>query len=196
MSRTILIVEGHPDSDPARLCRRLADAYAAAAAGAGHRVLRVDVASIGFDWLRSKEEFENERMPEALQPAWDAIVACEHIVFVFPLWLGTMPALLKAFLEQVMRPGYAFHYRDDRSAAPIKVLKGKSARLVVTMGMPALAYRLWFLGHGLAGMRRNILNFAGVGPVRQTLIGTVGTADAAKYARWTGMMAEFGRRGA
>lgn len=42
-------------------------------------------------------------MPATLQDA-------EHIVFVSPLWLGTMPALLKGFLEQVMRPDVALAY--------------------------------------------------------------------------------------
>ena len=98
------------------------------------------------------------------------IAWAEHIVFVFPLWLGTMPALLKAFLEQVMRPGIAFAYPDEKCGFNKTLLQGRSARIVVTMGMPSFFYRLWFLGHGIAGMRRNILNFVGIKPVRETCL--------------------------
>ena len=51
------------------------------------------------------QEFEHAAVPDELKDTAEAIVWAEHIVFVFPLWLGTMPAMLKAFLEQVMRPG-------------------------------------------------------------------------------------------
>jgi putative NADPH-quinone reductase len=49
-----------------------------------------------------------------------------------------MPVLLKAFLEQVMRPGVALECR--KHGFPRGLLAGHSARLVVTMGMPALIY--------------------------------------------------------
>ena len=62
----------------------------------------------------------------------------------FPLWLGSLPALLKAFLEQVLRPGFAF----DTGKAFSGRLKGRSARVIVTMGMPAWVYRLWFHARG------------------------------------------------
>jgi len=85
-----------------------------------------------------------------------------------------MPAALKAFLEQVMRPGTAFSYPSDKSEAVTKsLLTGRSARLIVTIGMPAILYRLWFLSHGVAVLRRNILNFVGIRPVHQTLFGMV-----------------------
>jgi putative NADPH-quinone reductase len=65
-------------------------------------------------------------MPGSLVAAAESIKWCEHLVLVMPLWLGTMPALLKAFLEQVMRPGFAFQY-GPRGGAPTLLLKGRSA---------------------------------------------------------------------
>ena len=112
MSRRILIVVGHPDPSPDRLCRGLANAYGEGAEKAGHAVRRVDLAALDFPMLRTMQEFEHGTVPDELKDAAEAIVWAEHIVFVFPLWLGTMPALLKAFLEQVMRPGTAFAYPD------------------------------------------------------------------------------------
>ncbi|TJW65958.1 MAG: flavodoxin family protein, partial [Mesorhizobium sp.] len=124
---------------------------------AGHVVRQIDLAALNFPMLRTMQEFEHGAIPDSLKDAAGAIVWAEHIVFVFPLWLGTMPALLKAFLEQVMRPGTAFAYPDKGRGFTKTLLRGRSARLVVTMGMPSLLYQLWFLGHGIAGMRRSIL---------------------------------------
>ena len=116
MPRRILIIIGHPDPEPRRLCRALAASYADGARSAGHEVRLVDVATIDFPLLRTQEEFVDRALPVTLEDAAQAIGEAEHIVFVFPLWLGTMPALLKAFLEQVMRPGVAFAYPDNGKA--------------------------------------------------------------------------------
>jgi putative NADPH-quinone reductase len=64
------------------------------------------------------------------------------------------------------------------------------------MGMPAFFYRLWYLGHGLAGMRRNILNFVGISPVRETLFGMVGSVDDAKRKHWLAKMRRLGAKAA
>jgi len=195
MPRRILIVLGHPDGNPKRLCRALADAYAEGARSGGHRVRLVDIATLDFPILRTMEEFAGQPLPVTLEDAAQAIREAEHIVFVFPLWLGTMPALLKAFLEQVMRPGVAFAYPEGGKGGFAKtLLKGRSARVIVTMGMPASFYRLWYLGHGIAGMRRNILNFVGIGPVRETLFGMVETVGDDRREKWLAKMRALGRR--
>jgi putative NADPH-quinone reductase len=194
MPRRILIVVGHPDPSPDRLCRGLAKAYAEGAEQAGHVVRRVDLAVLNFPMLRTMQEFEHGAMPDSLKDAAEAIVWAEHIVFVFPLWLGTMPALFKAFLEQIMRPGTAFAYPDKGGSLPRTLLRGRSARVVVTMGMPSIVYRLWFLSHGIAGMRRSVLRFAGISPVRETLFGMVADASEATRAKWIGQMRGLGGR--
>ena len=197
MPRRVLIIVGHPDDNPKRLCRALADGYADGARSAGHHVRRIDIASIDFPLLRTKEEFGKGTMPPALEDATQAIEGAEHIVFVFPLWLGTMPALLKGFLEQVMRPGVAFAYPEPGKGGFAKtLLKGRSARVVVTMGMPAFFYRFWYFGHGIAGMRRNILNFVGISPVRETLYGLVEGAGDDKRKQWIAEMRRLGTRAA
>ncbi|MFC3208989.1 NAD(P)H-dependent oxidoreductase [Aquamicrobium soli] len=195
MPRRILVVLGHPDGNPKRLCRVLADAYVEGARSAGHEVRLIDIATLDFPILRAMEEFTERPLPVTLEDAAQAIKDTDHLVFVFPLWLGTMPALLKAFLEQVMRPGIAFAYPEaGKSGFARTLLKGRSARVVVTMGMPASFYRFWYLGHGIAGMRRNILNFVGVSPVRETLFGMVEGAGDAKRRKWISEMHALGKR--
>ncbi len=192
--RKIAIIQGHPDAAPVRFCRALGAAYAESAVAAGHVVDPIDVATLDFPLLGSSEEFEHGRLPDTLKDAQDAIGRADHLVFIYPLWLGSMPALLKAFLEQVMRPGFAVGSADagQRSGG---LLKGKSARIVVTMGMPALVYRWYFGAHSLKSLERNILRFAGIGPIRESLIGTIGAKDETARKRWIERMRAFGRKG-
>jgi putative NADPH-quinone reductase len=84
MSR-ILVIVGHPDPRPQRLCRGLAQAYVAGAGEAGHDVRLVDVAALDFPWLRSADDFERRQAPGCLREATEAVVWAEHIVLVFPL---------------------------------------------------------------------------------------------------------------
>ncbi len=193
MPRTIALIQGHPDPAGTHLCHALADAYAEGARAASHKVLRIEVAKLDFPILRAQAEFERGELPAALAEARAALIAADHIVFVFPLWLGTMPALLKAFLEQLIRPGVAFEYG---SGFPKKLLAGRSARVVVTMGLPALLYRFYFLAHGVRGLERSVLKFSGFGPVRETFFGMVGNAGPAKAAKWLAKMKRLGAKAA
>jgi putative NADPH-quinone reductase len=110
------------------------------------------------------------------------------------MWLSDMPAVLKAFFEQALRPGFAFTYRQ--SGFPIQHLTGRSARIIVTMGMPALIYRWYFRAHGLKNLKRDVLKFVGFGPVRDTLVGRVGTRSRASIERALEKVQQLGRRGA
>jgi putative NADPH-quinone reductase len=192
MPRRVAIIQGHPDPGGERLCHALADAYAEGAAVAGHEITRIEVGRLDFPILRTQEDFEHGQLPETLVEARDAIVSAQHLVIVFPLWHGTMPALLKAFLEQVMRPGVALEYR--KHGFPRGLLAGRSARLVVTMGMPAIIYRWYFRAHGVRGLERSVLRFAGMAPVRETLLGMVDAAGDAKRQGWLDRMRDHGRR--
>ncbi len=193
MPRRIVIIDGHPDRERARFCHALAEAYRAGAEEGGHAVRMIGLGDIDVPFVRSQHEWENEKPPARIAEAQDAIGWADHLVIIYPLWLGGMPALLKAFLEQVLRPGFAFAYGSGGTA--VRLLKGKSARIVVTMGMPAFVYRLYFRAHSLKSLRRSILGFVGVRPVRTTLIGSVASISDARRRRWLEAMRAYGRRG-
>jgi len=176
MSKRILILQGHPDALAPHFCHALAQAYREGAEEAGHSVRVVDVAALDFPLLRTQAEWEHGELPASLLPAQQDIAWCEHMVFFFPLWLGDMPALLKGFLEQVARPGFAFK-KEGGNPFGKKGLTGRSARVVVTMGMPALLYRFFFRAHSVRSLERNILGFVGIAPIHETLIGLVGNLD-------------------
>jgi putative NADPH-quinone reductase len=194
MSKHILVLEAHPDPSPERYGNALSQAYIAAARAAGHTVDVVSVTSLDFPLLRSKRDWETGEMPPALLAVQNAVLRAEHLVFFFPLWLGGMPALLKAFLEQLARPGVAFE-REGTLLPKKKPWAGRSARVVVTMGMPATVYRVFFRAHSLKALERNILGFVGIAPVHETLIGSVeGTPE--HRARWLEKVRKLGTEGA
>lgn len=194
MSKRILVLQGHPDADAPRLCHALEEAYCEGALAAGHALRRVQLARLEFPLLRSQQDWEQGTLPPGLQEAQRQIEWAEHLVLIFPLWLGDMPALVKGFLEQIMRPGFAFDYESRRSFAR-KRLQGRSARIVCTMGMPAAVYRWYFRAHSLRALERNILGFVGIGPVNETLIGSVGQLGEAGGRRWLAKLGKLGREG-
>jgi putative NADPH-quinone reductase len=194
VSTRITIIDGHPDPSRERLCHALANAYAQGAGAAGHAVRRLTVAELDFPVLRAVSDWTRGEAVADIRQSQDAIRWARHLVIIYPLWLGSMPALLKAFLEQVFRAGFAVDERGE-DAWPKPLLKGRSARIVVTMGMPALAYRWFFLAHSLRSLERNILRFSGIGPIRETLIGGVGGFDQAMAEKWLARLRGLGESG-
>lgn len=192
MARRILIIQGHPDPAGGHFGHALADAYAEGAEAGGHDTRRLAVAELEFPLLKSRNDWTEGPAPPAIAAAQDEIAWADHLVIIYPLWLGALPAVLKGFLEQVMRPGFALDYGSG--GWPKKLLKNKSARIVVTMGMPALAYRFLYRAHSLKSLERNILKFCGVKPVRETLIGMV-EGSAKHREKWLSKMREMGRKG-
>ncbi len=194
MTKHIAIIQGHPDSHGQHYLHALAKAYAEGAKEAGHEVKVIAVASLEFPLLRSKEEFEHGVPPEAIQQAQQIFDWAQHLVIFYPLWLGAMPAILKGFLEQVFRPKF-LSGSAEMGKTWQKTLRGKTARIVVTMGMPALVYRWYFGAHSLKSLERNILSFCGIGPIQESLIGMVEAPDNAKREKWLEKMRSFGRQG-
>ncbi len=89
-------------------------------------------------------------------------------------------------------PGVALEYRKE--GFPRRLLAGRSAHLVVTMGMPALVYRWYFRAHGVRGRERSVLKFSGMKPVHETLLGMVQAVDDARRRRWLDRMKDHGNR--
>ncbi|PTW59629.1 putative NADPH-quinone reductase [Breoghania corrubedonensis] len=194
MKRNIVLVQGHPDPARIHLCHALGKAYADGAREADHRVKEIDIASLNFPILRNEADY-SAAIPESLQPAFDAVLSADHVVIVFPLWLGTLPALTKAFFEQLFHRTIAFEDARGRTGFPTGLLTGRSARLVTTMSTPPLMYRYWYGAHGLKWFEQNALNLVGIRPVRKTLLGPSMSANEATRAKWVEMMRKLGHAG-
>ena len=193
MAKRIVIIQGHPHGSGQHYCHALADAYAQGAAKGGHVVKRLDVAEIDPPNMRDPGDFHTAPS-ETIVQAQQAVRDSTHLVFVFPIWLGTMPAMLKAFMEQLSRNGFAL---GDAGIGkiPKPMLTGKSARIIVTMGMPGIAYRVWYLNSGVSVLKRAILGLCGVHPVRQTTIGGIEAIGDEGRRKWLRKVEKLGRSG-
>lgn len=144
--------------------------------------------------LRSAEDFYQQEPLPVIQQCQDDIRWADHLVIVYPLWMGSMPALLKGFIEQVFRPGLAIQ-PEEQGAKWRQLLKGKSAHIIVIMGMPALVYRWFFGAHSLKSLERNILRFTGIAPVKESLVGNVEGTPLHRQ-RWLARLHAIGKAAA
>ncbi|MDZ7629354.1 MAG: NAD(P)H-dependent oxidoreductase [Parvularculaceae bacterium] len=195
MPKTVLIIQGHPDPAPERFCRALSKAYREGAESIGAEVRTIDVATIDFPILRTNADYQRgpDAAPDAIKRAAADIAWASHLLIIYPLWMGDMPALLKAFFEQTFRPGFALSYGEG---FPKPMFKGKSARVAVTMGMPRSVYRLVFGAHGVKALEKSVLGFAGVKPIRESLFGMVEGQSPEKMAKRIDKFREAGAKDA
>ncbi|MDP3749023.1 MAG: NAD(P)H-dependent oxidoreductase [Phenylobacterium sp.] len=191
-AKNILVLNGHPDPRGERLCAALANAYICGASSAGHQIRRIDVGALDFPLVRTKDEFMSEAAHPAIREAQETLRWADHLVILYPLWLGGAPALLKGFLEQVFRYGVAL---SPPGGTPTGLLKGKSARVVVTMGMPAMIFRVIFGAHGLKSLEKGVLWISGFKPIRHDLIGGVEGIGPRTRRRWLAAMERHGAAG-
>jgi len=190
MAKNITILYGHPDASIERLCYALTKTYQDAAQLTGHTVRRINMSDFNPASIKSSEDFSDGEVSKFIKDAQDAIKWADHILIIFPLWLGSMPGQFKMFLEQVFRPGFALDY--SKKGFPGKLLKGKSADIVVTMGMPTIAYNGFYFSHGIRNLRRNILYLCGIKPVHLTYFGGVDHVKPKTLSNWFDKMKYLG----
>ena len=177
----IAIVVGNPMRDS--YSEALGQAYLRGAQSGGHEAKLFMLARMYFDAILREGYRREQPLEPDLVSARQALKSSDHLVFVFPLWCGDMPALMKGFIERVLQPDLlAIQGSHDR--ASWSILKGKSARIIMTMGMPGWFYWWYFGAHALKLLKRNILHFTGVSPVRSTVYGMVVGVGDDKRKQW------------
>lgn len=123
--KKILIINGHPDNES--FCAELAVAYKKGAKLANYECKLVNLTDLNFDpILHYGYKKRTELEPDLIEIQND-ILNSNHLVFVYPTWWSTYPALLKGFIDRVFLPRFAFKYREN-SLLWDKLLKGKTAR--------------------------------------------------------------------
>jgi NAD(P)H dehydrogenase (quinone) len=189
MQKRVLVILGHPSTDS--LCGALANSYIRAAEIAGHDVRRINLAELSFDPILRHGYAEPQELEPDLVNAQKELKWAEHVVFVYPTWWGSMPALLKGFIDRTFLPGFAFKYHK-RSPFWSRLLTGRTAELLVTMDTPPLFNRFVNLSPGERQMKRSVLQFTGIRPKKATSFGKVRGASEAKRAKWIAKAAKLG----
>ena len=181
MGKRILLIQGHPAPDS--FCQALASRYASAARSAGHELRELTLARLAFDPLLHQGYRGEQPLEADLLAAQAEILWAEHLVFVYPIWWGSVPALLKGFLDRVLLPGFAFRYHKGK-AFPEGLLKGRSADLLVSMDTPPWFFRWFYRQPGIWQMKNTTLEFCGVRPVRVLRCGPLIGSTPVRRERW------------
>lgn len=184
--KKVTVILGHPDSGS--FCGALAETYAKSAAAAGHAVRLFRLGDIAFDPTLHHGYNKRQELEPGLQEIQEAITWSTHLVFVYPIWWGAIPALLKGMFDRVFLPGYAFKYRAN-SQMWDKLLAGRSAHIIATMDTPPWYFRLIYRMPGHHQMKKTILEFCGIKPVKVTSLGPIRFATAAKRKKWLDQVA-------
>ena len=181
MGKRVVVIVGHPAADS--WCRALADSYAAAARAGGHEVRMLQLAQLNFD----PSLHEGYRQIQALEPdllaAQGTVAWAEHVVIAYPIWWGSVPALLKGFLDRILLPGFAFKYRPGK-AFPEQLLRGRSAQLLVSMDTPPWYFRWVYRMPGIVQLKKTTLEFCGIAPVKVAAFGPLIASSSAQRATW------------
>lgn len=188
-SRRVLVIDAHPRAGS--LTGALADHYAQAADQAGHAVQRIALRDLGLQLDLSQGYAQLPEPEPGLLRLQQAIVQAQHLVWAFPVWWGSVPALLKGTLDRALLPGFAFRYHPGQLRVE-PLLGGRSARLLVCMDTPPWFYRWVQRAPALHMMRRTVLGFVGMRPVRASTFGPVINSRPPERERWLAIARRLG----
>lgn len=193
MSKKILIVNGHPNKDSLNFA--LADAYKKGAIASNAEVQEIIIRDLQFNPnLEFGYQKRTELEPDLLA-AWEKIKWAEHIVFVYPIWWGGLPAVMKGFFDRLFLPGLAFAYREN-SVWWDKLLTGKSAHMIVTMDTPYWYFRFVYGNPGINQLKKNTLEFCGIKPVKVTVFSPIRNMKPDVLKKYLAKTEESGRKDA
>jgi NAD(P)H dehydrogenase (quinone) len=192
--KKILVIIGHPN--PQSFNHALAAQYAEAARAAGHEVTVLALNELRFDPILRLGYAGEQALEPDLQRAQAAILRAEHIVIVFPSWWGSMPALLKGFIDRTLLPGFAFKYRSRDTPWWDQLLKGRTGRILLTMDTPWWYNRLVYGNANINMLKAATLQFCGIKKVKVSTFGGVRLSKPATRMRWLEQVAQLGRKGA
>lgn len=188
--KKILIVNGHPVQDT--FVDKLTSAYIEGATASGADIRELVLKELDFEINFRAGYRGNQQLEPDLVLAQELIAWADHLVFFYPNWWSTYPALLKGFIDRTFLPGFAFKYRKNRPTVE-KLLKGKTARLVVTMDTPLWFYYLIQRAPGHHSMRSGILHFCGIKPVKITTFSPLRNVPEGKKTTWLKTMYQKGK---
>jgi NAD(P)H dehydrogenase (quinone) len=180
MKRKIVVILGHSDENS--LCATLYKTYLKKADTRKNIEIRtINLSQITFNPILKHGYNKIQPLEKDLEKAQEDILWAEHIVLFFPTWWSAPPAILKGFFDRVFLPGFAFKY-----TGPIRwkrLLKGRTAELIVTMGGPTWFYRI--IGNAaIKSLKYGTLLFCGIRTKKTIWIGNASNMKKEKVESW------------
>jgi NAD(P)H dehydrogenase (quinone) len=183
----------HGDPNPQSLTGELADQYEKAATEAGFEVRRINLGESVFDPILHKGYREIQELEPDLVAIQKNLIWADHVVFLYSVWWDNMPSLMRGMFDRMWLPGFAFHFRK-RHMGWLRELRGRSCRIIMTSGSYPLLIRLLY-GDPSKILRRSILWFAGISPIRVTWLGPVNNLKEATLNKLKKKTYDLGRQG-
>lgn len=178
----VLVIIGHPRKKS--FSEAIAQAYISGVEN--NRRVSIEVLSLpdlSFNLNVTHHSPKAQLLEPAIVEAQQLIRWADHVIFIYPTWWGTMPALLKGFIDRVFTEGFAFNEIEGGTGySPL--LRGKTAQLITTMDTPRLVYQLVYRAPGHNAMRRSILEFCGFELATTLSFGPVKSSSVEQRAKW------------
>jgi putative NADPH-quinone reductase len=194
LNQNILVVLGHPN--PNSYCAQLAETYSEAAKKSGDSVTLLKIGELNFDYNLNhgySKDKKQELEPDIIKSQM-LIQNADHLVFVYPSWWASMPAMLKAWIDRVFLTGFAFSYQKH-SPFPKQLLKGKTARILITMDAPTWYYKWFNRSPGVQLLKHGTLEFCGIKPVKVTYFDQIRFRKQNTLDKWIKKSERMGSRG-
>ncbi len=195
--KKILIILGNTKTNG--FGKAIIDTYEKSAKSAGHNVKRVNLRDLKFNPVLLEGSYRGDKLEPDLINLQKDIKWADHLVLIYPTWWMGPPAILKGLFERILTPGFAFSYSQGKKVGPItipkKLLKGRSARIITTIGAPKLIYKFYFGAPGDKMVKKGILEFCGIKPVKIKHMCRVVSSTSKQRAKWLEEVAELGRKG-
>lgn len=189
--KKIVIINGHPNKESFNSA--LVQAYRDGVLGQQAEIRVIPIGELQFDPnLQYGYQQRMELEPDLIQ-AWDSILWADHLVWVHPVWWGGLPAVTKGFVDRLFLPGMAYKYRPN-SVWWDKLLTGKTAHIITTLDQPGWYYRLFFGRPSVNQLKKSILEFCGIKPVKVTYVGVIRNSTDAQRTKWLEKIKALGRQ--
>jgi len=187
--KKILIINGHPNKDSFNF--GITEAYKKGAIQSGAEVDEIVISELNFNPNLQFGYQKRMELEPHLQDAWKKILWADHLVWIHPVWWGGLPAITKGFIDRLFLPGFAFRYREN-SAWWDKLLKGKTAHIITTLDQPGYYYRLFYGRPSMNQLKKSVLQFCGINPVKVSYIAIIKTSDEKQRKIWLQKVKMFG----
>jgi len=163
----VMMVLGHPSKESFN--HAIATTALEALRANGHEVVFHDLYAEGFDPVLTQEEITAEQVADPVVAAHcEQLASADALVFVHPNWWGQAPAMMKGWMDRVLRHGVAYRLEQkDGQEVAVGLLKAKKALVFNTCMTTEEADRSQY-GDPLERLWKTaVLSFCGVGDVHR-----------------------------
>jgi len=181
----ILVILAHPDKESFN--HAIAETCRVKLIANGHSVIFHDLYRENFDPIIGSAEIPKiAAIDKTIQRHCDDVMNCDGIIIVHPNWWGQPPAILKGWIDRILRPGIAYEFEegDNGEGIPIGLLKAKTGIVFNTSNTSAERENDLFKDPLEAIWKNCIFDFCGVKQFDRRMFRIIVTSDLQQRQLW------------